>query len=88
MIHAAAGVTAGLGVSAAGDLRAYTVLDGDSLQGSGLREGQRLSILGALSARRGAVYGVVDASAVGTRDRYLSALSERSLTGELRSGYR
>ena len=88
LVLAHAVVVACLGVDAAGDFRAYTVLDGDGLQGGGLREGQRLSILGALSGWRGAVGGVVDASAVGTGDGYLSALSELSITAELRSGYR
>ena len=84
LVLAHAVVVAGLGIDAAGDFRAYTVLDGDGLQRGGLREGQRLSILGALSGWSGAVGGVMDGCSIRTRDGYLSALSELSITAEHR----
>ena len=88
LIHFVSAAAVGLGVGAAGDRAALTVLDGDGLQGSGLGEGQRLRILSAGAGGITAVGGVIDRGTVGTRDRYLNTISELSLTGELRSGQR
>ena len=47
-----------LGVGAAGYRAAHTILDGDSLHGRGLAQGDGLLVLQALVGRRTAVNGV------------------------------
>ena len=83
MTHAV--VVAGLGVEAAGDFRTYTVLNGDSLHGSGCGQRQRLAIHRALSGWRGAVRGVVNLRAVRAAHGHLRALGELRITAERRS---
>ena len=52
-----AGIAA-LGIGAAGHAGADTVLDGDSLHGGGLTQGDGTLVQGALSGRRAAIHGV------------------------------
>ena len=63
-------------------LAAHAVLDGDSLHGSGSRQGDGFTIQGAGARGCAAVGGVVDLRAVRTAHRHLSALSERGVTAD------
>ena len=84
-------VTAGvgaLGVGAAGHAGAYTVLDGDSLDGRGLAQGDGLFILQALVGRSRTIHRVEDAGSCRTAHGHLRALLKLGVTAEARGCYR
>ena len=83
-VSATAGVSA-LGIGAAGYAGAHTILDGDGLHHSSLRQCDGLFILQALVGRDRAVKGVEDAGAGRTTHGHLSRFLKLGVATEVRS---